>query len=186
MPKLPYLDHWPNLPESVFIAPGAYVIGRVTMGEHCSVWFGSVVRADSNNIVFGNGVNIQDNSTLHTDPDAPTILGNDVTVAHRAVVHGARLGDNVLVAIGAVVLSRSTIGEGSIIGAGALVPEGATIPPRSLVLGVPGRVVREVREGEYERILRTAEGYRRYCAQYLERLGSSTETLPGLAAELEQ
>ncbi|MFN0071129.1 MAG: gamma carbonic anhydrase family protein [Chloroflexota bacterium] len=180
MSRLPYLDFWPTLPVSVFIAPGASVIGRVTMGEHCSVWFGSVVRADSNEIIFGDGVNIQDNSTLHTDADAPTILGNDVTVAHRAVVHGARLGDNVMIAIGAVVLSRSTIGEGSIIGAGALVPEGATIPPRSLVLGVPGKVVREVRDAEFERILRTAENYRRYCAQYLERLGSDIEALPFL------
>jgi carbonic anhydrase/acetyltransferase-like protein (isoleucine patch superfamily) len=180
MPSLPYLEHWPNLPDTVFIAPGAMVIGRVTMGNHCSVWFGSVVRADSNEVVFGDGVNIQDNSTLHTDPDAPTILGNDVTVAHRAVVHGSRLGDNVMIAIGAVVLSRSTIGEGSIIGAGALVPEGSTIPPRSLVLGVPGKVVREVRDQERERILRTAANYRRYCAEYLERLGSSIESLPNL------
>jgi carbonic anhydrase/acetyltransferase-like protein (isoleucine patch superfamily) len=180
MPSLPYLDHWPNLPDTVFIAPGAMVIGRVTMGNHCSVWFGSVVRADSNEIVFGEGVNIQDNSTLHTDRDAPTILGNDVTVAHRAVVHGSRVGDNVMIAIGAVVLSRSTIGEGSIIGAGALVPEGVTIPPRSLVLGVPGKVVREVKAEERERMARTVANYRRYCAEYLQRLGSSIESLPHL------
>jgi carbonic anhydrase/acetyltransferase-like protein (isoleucine patch superfamily) len=180
LPKLPYQDHWPNLHESVFIAPGAMVIGRVTMGFECSVWFGSVVRADSNEVVFGEGVNIQDNSTLHTDPDAPTILGNNVTVAHRAVVHGSRLGDNVMIAIGAVVLSRSTIGEGSIIGAGALVPEGATIPPRSLVLGVPGKVVRQVKDEEFERIMRTARNYRRYCNEYRERLGSSLESLPHL------
>lgn len=178
MPVLPYKELWPKLPASVFVAPGAYVIGDVTMGEHCSIWFGSIVRADSNKIVFGGGVNIQDNSTLHTDPEAPLILGNDVTVAHRCVVHGAELGDNVLVAIGAVVLSRSTIGEGSIIAAGALVPEGATIPPRSLVLGVPGKVVRDVREHERERILRTASHYRQFCAEYLERLGAGQDTPP--------
>ena len=180
MTKLPYLDHWPNLPDTVFVAPGAMVIGRVTMGDYCSVWFGSIVRADSNDIIFGEGVNIQDNSTLHTDADAPTILGNDVTVAHRAVVHGSKVGDHSMIAIGAVVLSRSTIGEGSIIGAGALVPEGSTIPPRSLVLGVPGKVVREVKDSEYERILRTGNNYRRYCAEYLKRLGSSIESLPHL------
>ena len=182
MPSLPYQEHWPKLPDSVFIAPGAMVIGRVTMGEECSVWFGSVVRADSNVVIFGDGVNIQDNSTLHTDPDAPTILGNNVTVAHRAVVHGSKLGDNVMIAIGAVVLSRATIGENSIIGAGALVPEGATIPPRSLVLGVPGKVVRQVKDEELERIMRTARNYRRYCVEYRERLGSSIEGLPHLEA----
>jgi carbonic anhydrase/acetyltransferase-like protein (isoleucine patch superfamily) len=184
MSQYPYKEHWPTLPASVFIAPGAYVIGNVTMGENCSVWFGSVVRGDSNRIVFGDGVNVQDNSTVHVDANAPTIIGNNVTLAHRVVVHGSVLEDNVMIAIGAVVLSGCTIGEGSIIGANALVPEGTTIPPHSLVMGVPGKVIREVREHELERMKRTAANYRQNGADYLARIGSSLDTVAALEDEL--
>jgi carbonic anhydrase/acetyltransferase-like protein (isoleucine patch superfamily) len=134
------------------------------------VWFGSTLRGDTEPITIGQGVNIQENSVLHTDANEPTVLGDYVSLGHNAIVHGAVLEDHVLVAMGAIVLTGARIGAGSIVAANALVPEGREIPPRSLVIGTPGKVLREITEAEYQRICGTAENYQRLASEYL-RLG---------------
>jgi carbonic anhydrase/acetyltransferase-like protein (isoleucine patch superfamily) len=171
MPLLPYLEHRPSLAESVFVAPDAFVIGRVSIGPRSSVWFGSTLRGDTEPLTLGEGVDIQDHCTLHSDPGHPTVLGDFVSLGHNAIVHGAVLEDHVLIAIAATVLTGARIGSGSIIAANALVPEGREIPPRSLVVGTPGKVIREVTEAEYQRIVQTSTNYMRLAQQYIQGIG---------------
>lgn len=142
-----------------FVADNATVIGDVTIGKDSSIWFGVVARGDMNFIKIGDKTNIQDNSVLHMDRDAPLSIGNYVTVGHGAMVHGCEIGNNCLIGIGAIILSRSVIGENCIIGAGALVTEDAVIPPNSLVLGSPGKVRRQLTDDEIANIKDTAERY---------------------------
>src|SRR5438093_12833881 len=137
MPLLPYLDHAPRIASDVFIAPDAHVIGRVTIGPRSSVWFGCTLRGDMEPLTIGEAVNIQDHSILHTDVGFPLVLGDYVSLGHNVVVHGAVVGDHVLIAISATVLTGAKIGAGSIIPANALVPENREIPPRSLVVASP-------------------------------------------------
>lgn len=149
----------PNIHLSAFVAETATVIGDVTIHRDASVWFGAVIRADTDRVVIGEGSNVQDGVIIHCDEGFPTLIGRGVVIGHRAVVHGATIADHVLIGIGAIVLNGARVGEYSIVGAGALIPEGKEIPPRSLVLGIPGRVVREVTPEEIERIRRGAEHY---------------------------
>lgn len=142
-----------------FIADNATVLGDITIGKDSSIWFGVVARGDMNFIKIGEKTNIQDNSVLHMDRDAPLSIGNYVTVGHGAMVHGCEIGNNCLIGIGAIILSRSVIGENCIIGAGALVTEDAVIPPNSLVLGSPGKVRRQLTDDEIANIKDTAERY---------------------------
>ncbi len=132
----------PRLHPSAFVAPGATVIGDVTLGEEASVWFGAVLRGDINRIVIGPRSNLQDNVVVHLADDFPVIVGELVTVGHGAIVHACTIGDEVLVGMGSIVLDGAEIGDRSIIGANALVTVGTKIPPNSLVLGSPGKVVR--------------------------------------------
>ncbi|SDF64047.1 gamma carbonic anhydrase family protein [Sporolituus thermophilus] len=127
-----------------FVADGAKVIGKVTMKEYSSVWFNTVVRGDVNCIEIGRYTNIQDNSVVHVADDCPTIIGDYVTVGHGCIIHGATIEDHCLIGMGAIVLNKAVIGKGSIIAAGALVREGQVIPPHSLVVGVPGKVIKQV------------------------------------------
>lgn len=150
----------PTLHPTAWVAPSADVLGDVRLGAEVSVWYGAVLRGDTESIRVGAASNIQDGSVLHADPGHPCELGAGVVVGHRAVLHGCRVEDEVLVGIGAIVMNGAVIGTGSLVGAGALVPEGVTIPPRSLVLGAPGRVRRETSDDEVERIRRNAEHYR--------------------------
>jgi carbonic anhydrase/acetyltransferase-like protein (isoleucine patch superfamily) len=168
MPLMKYLDHEPRIAPDVFVAPDAYVIGQVTIGPGSSVWFGSTLRGDMEPLTIGEGCDIQDHCTLHTDPGYPLTFGNYVSLGHNAIVHGAVLGDYVLVAIAATVLTGARIGSGSIIAANALVPEGREIPPRSLVVGTPGKVIREVTEAEYQRIVETASDYQKLAREYIQ------------------
>ena len=151
---------------TVFIASGAVVLGDVTLGENSSVWFQAVVRGDTEAIRVGRRTNIQDGVILHADPGFPCILGDGVTVGHRAIVHGANVADNVLIGMGAVVLNAVQIGEYSIVGAGAVIPEGTIVPPRSVVLGVPGIVRRAVDEDDLRQIAHAAEHYVAAAAEY--------------------
>jgi carbonic anhydrase/acetyltransferase-like protein (isoleucine patch superfamily) len=128
----------------VFIAPTATAIGDVSLGDEVSVWFGAVLRGDTDAIRVGSRSNIQDNAVLHADPGDPCIIGEDCVVGHSAIVHGAQLSHHVLVGMHATVLNKAQIGEYSIIGANALVPAGMVIPPYSLVLGVPAKVVKQL------------------------------------------
>lgn len=144
-----------------FIADNATVLGDVTIGENSSFWFGTVARGDMNFIKIGKYTNIQDNAVLHMDRDAPLTIGDYVSVGHGAIVHGCEIGDNCLIGIGAIVLSRSVIGENCIIGAGSLVTEDAVIPPNSLVMGIPGKVKRQLTDEEIANVKDIAERYAR-------------------------
>lgn len=159
MPILPYKGVWPTIEKNVFIAPGAMVIGNVTVREGASIWYNAVVRGDTAPIVIGRRTNIQDNCTLHVDDDAPLTIGDECTVGHGAVVHGATLGDQVLIGMKAVVLSHAQVGSRTIIGACALVGEHKNIPEGVLVVGIPARYAHELTEVELEHILTSAEGY---------------------------
>src|SRR5579863_7772119 len=128
MPILVYKGIWPTIAEDVFIAPGAMVIGNVTITEGASIWYNTVVRGDSAPIVIGRGTNIQDNCTLHVDADAPLTIGEECTLGHGAVVHGATIADHVLIGMQAVVLSHAQVGSNTIVGACALVGERKVIP----------------------------------------------------------
>ncbi len=152
---------------SAFIAPNATLLGQVTVGPEASVWFGVVIRADLAPITIGRATNIQDNSVLHVDAGKPVILGDHVTVGHRAIVHGATVQARTLIGMGSIILNGAVIGSESIIGAGALVTERAVIPPRSLVLGVPGKVIRSVTEKELAYIAHAWSAYVEYGRRYL-------------------
>ncbi len=163
-----FLGVRPQLAGNNFVAPSALLLGDVVLGEWTSVWYGAVVRADVHFIRLGRESNVQDNAVIHvTHGTNPAVVGDRVTIAHAAVVHGCTIEDDVLIGIGAVVLDGAVVGEGSIVGARALVPPGKEIPPRSLVVGVPGRVVRTLDEAEVASIREYATNYRRYSAIYL-------------------
>jgi carbonic anhydrase/acetyltransferase-like protein (isoleucine patch superfamily) len=136
----------PNLPSAgnYWIAPTATVIGQVTLGRDVGIWFGAVLRGDNEPIVIGEATNIQEHVMMHTDPGFPLSIGAGCTIGHRAILHGCTLGENVLIGMGAIVLNGAKIGDNCLVGAGALVPEGREIPPGSLVLGMPGKVAREL------------------------------------------
>lgn len=163
-----HLD-WPArlaLHPSAFVAPGATVVGEVSLGERSSVWFGSVLRGDGAPITIGAFTNIQDLTLVHVDADAPTIVGDRVTVGHRAIVHGCTIGDDCLVGMGAIVLSKASVGAGSLVGAGALVTEGQHIPPGSLVLGSPARVLGPVKDSHRAAIAEGAKHYAELAETY--------------------
>ncbi len=145
--------------QTAFIAATAVVLGDVTLGEESSVWFQAVVRGDVAPITIGARTNIQDGAVLHADEGCPCTLGDGVTVGHNAIVHGCQVEDNVLIGMGSVVMNRSVIGRDSIIGVGAVVTEGTQIPPRSLVLGVPGKVRRQLDEQDLQQIAHAAQHY---------------------------
>lgn len=149
----------PDCSQATFVAPNATVIGQVAIALGVSIWYGAVVRGDVERIEIGAYTNIQDGAIVHGDPGLPSILGTHVTVGHRAVIHSAHIEDGCLIGIGAIVLSGARIGTGSIIGAGAVVPEHKTIPPRSLLVGVPAKVLREVSEAEVEHLIHHAQRY---------------------------
>ncbi|MDV0446504.1 Protein YrdA [Methanosarcinaceae archaeon Ag5] len=141
------------------IAKNATVVGDVEFEKNTSVWYGAVIRADAAKMTIGENSNIQDNCVLHSAFDSPIIIGKNVTVGHCAVVHGCIIEDNVLIGMNSTVLDKAVIGEGSIIGANALIPAGKIIPPRSLVLGVPGKVIRQVTDAEVEETIQNAAWY---------------------------
>lgn len=153
------VERGPRVDPRAFIHPAAVVCGDVTLGAHASVWPTAVVRGDSAPIVIGDATNVQDGTVIHVDAGVPCTIGARVAIGHRAIVHGATVGDDCLIAMGAILLNRVHVGSGSIIGAGALCPEGMVVPPDSLVLGLPGRVVRQTTSAERERIARTVESY---------------------------
>jgi carbonic anhydrase/acetyltransferase-like protein (isoleucine patch superfamily) len=152
-------DKRPLIAESAFVAPGAYVIGAVHLEEDSSVWYGAVLRGDTEPIYIGRRTNIQDGCVLHADPGYPAIVGEGCVIGHKAVVHGCRIEDGCLIGINATVLTGAEIGGGSIVAAGALVPEGRTFPTRSLIVGLPARRIGEVTEEQTRRIVRGAQTY---------------------------
>ena len=159
MAVLPFKGKRPIVADNVFIAPGAMVVGDVTIHEGASIWYNTVIRGDTAPIIIGRRSNIQDNCTLHTDADAPLVIGEECTVGHNAIVHGATVADHVLIGMQAVILSHAQIGESSIVGACALVSERKQIPSGVLAIGIPVKVVRELSEDEREQIVSSAAGY---------------------------
>jgi carbonic anhydrase/acetyltransferase-like protein (isoleucine patch superfamily) len=142
-----------------FIHAAATVIGNVRLGHRVSVWPGAVLRGDTATITVGEDSNVQDGAIIHVDHDVPTTIGARVAIAHGAIVHGATIEDDCMIAIGAIVLNHVHVGRGSIVAAGALCPEGMRIPPNSLAMGIPARVVRQTTPEERERVSRTVESY---------------------------
>lgn len=155
--------------ENCWIAPNATLIGSVVLGENSSVWFNVVIRADNDVIRIGDDSNVQDGSVLHVDPGTPLTIGRGVTIGHKVMLHGCTIGDYSMVGMNAVVLNGAVIGNNCIIGANALVPERMQVPDNSLVLGSPGKVVREVSEGQRAMLVMSASHYvenaRRYASQ---------------------
>lgn len=152
----------PELPEDgdVWVAPDANVIGRVVLETGASVWFGATLRGDNEPIVIGRGSNIQEACVLHTDPGQPLTVGPDCTIGHKAILHGCTIGAGSLVGMGATILNGARIGAGCLIGAGALVTEGKVIPDRALVMGAPGKVIRDLDEAGAAALLASAQRYR--------------------------
>jgi carbonic anhydrase/acetyltransferase-like protein (isoleucine patch superfamily) len=161
-------EHIPDVADTAFVADSAEVIGRVTLGEGASVWFNAVLRGDSDTLTIGAGSNIQDGSVLHADTGFPLVLGENVTVGHKVMLHGCTVGDESLIGIGAVVLNGARIGRNCIVGAGALVTEGKEFPDGSLIVGVPAKVVRQLSEAQIAGLKASADHYvhngRRYAA----------------------
>jgi carbonic anhydrase/acetyltransferase-like protein (isoleucine patch superfamily) len=161
----------PTIDDDAFVAPTAVVVGGVTMGPRSSIWYGAVARADAETIEIGERSNVQDGSTLHSDPGFPLVIGAGVTVGHRVILHGARIDDDVLVGMGSVVMNGAHIGSGSIIAAGAVVTQGKQIPPNSVVAGIPAKVVRQATDDDMAHI-------RGNAAAYYERLAAARKVRP--------
>jgi carbonic anhydrase/acetyltransferase-like protein (isoleucine patch superfamily) len=153
-----------------FVAENASVIGSVTLNDRSSVWFGCVLRGDVDEIIIGEGSNVQDGAVLHTDAGLPLNLGRDCTVGHMAMLHGCTVGDNTLIGIRSVVLNRAVIGRNSIVAAGSLVPEGKAFPDGVLLMGSPAKVMRELEPQEIRVITLSAQHYVQNARRYLERL----------------
>lgn len=166
--------HTPSIGEGTFVAETAVIVGDVTIGRDCSIWFNAVLRGDVNTITIGDRTNIQDGAVIHTLYDgsphpSQTHIGSDVSVGHNAVIHGGIIGDNCLIGMGAIVLDNAEIPSGCIIAAGALVLSNAKLEPDSLYAGVPARKIREVTPEQREQIIkRTAHDYRMYASWYEE------------------
>ena len=157
----------PVIPNSCYISESVDLIGDVTLGENVSLWFGTVVRGDMHFITIGNRSNIQDNSVVHVTTDiSPTRIGSEVTVGHNAIIHGATIEDRCLIGMGAIIMDDAVVGEGSIVGAGAVVPPNMMIPPRSLVVGLPAKIVRQTSDEELEMIIERAQHYIDFSQKY--------------------
>jgi len=158
--------HAPDIAAAAFVAPGAVLIGAVTLGAGTSVWYGCILRADGGSITVGRDVNIQDGSIMHADPGFPAVLGDRVSLGHGAIVHGATVEDDALIGMRATVLNGARIGSGSVVAAGALVRPGTVVPPGSLVAGVPAQVRRAVTAEDTAMILRTTPVYLQHAADH--------------------
>ena len=161
-------DIQPQLGRNVYISENAAVIGEVILGNAVNIWFGAVLRGDMHYIKIDSRSNVQDNAVVHvTSAVSPTNIGSGVTVGHGAIIHGCTIEDNCMIGMGAIVMDDAAIGAGSLVGAGALIPPNMKVPPKSLVVGMPGKVVREVHKEEYEMIIERPGEYIELAALYL-------------------
>jgi carbonic anhydrase/acetyltransferase-like protein (isoleucine patch superfamily) len=156
---VPFDGHTPKVDATAFVAPNATLIGRVTLAANSSVFYGSVLRGDTDSITIGEGSNVQDNVSMHTDSGLQLVVGSGVSIGHGAVVHGCVIEDDCLIGMGATILNRAVIGTGSLVAAGAVVLEDSVIPPGSLVAGVPAKVRRQLSADEREGVKANAEHY---------------------------
>ena len=165
-------DYRPELPENgdYWVAPDANVIGQVVVESGVSIWFGATLRGDTESLSIGAGSNIQENTVIHSDPGFPVRIGQNCTIGHKAMIHGCAIGDGSLIGMGATVLNGAKIGSGCLIGAGALIPEGKEIPDGSLVMGMPGKVVRVLDEEAQAGLLVSAKTYRERMRRFRDQL----------------
>lgn len=173
MPLYAFKGKSPRVHPTAFVAPTAVLIGDVTLHEHASVWFGTVLRGDMDRIEIGARSNVQDNTTIHTDEQEPTIVGEDVTIGHSALVHSSVIENNVLIGQASVLVGGCVIGTGTIVGAGAVVREKTTVPAHSLVVGVPAKVVRPAGPDDERWTVRAAAHYVELGAWYRDNLDGS-------------
>ncbi len=152
-------DATPRVPASAYVAPGATVIGRVTLGEKATIWPGAVIRGDDDAIAIGDNTNVQDGAVLHVDPGIPMTIGRDVTVGHQAMLHGCTIGDGTLIGIQAIVYNRAAIGRDCLVAAGAFVPDGKTFPDRSLIVGAPAKLLRTLTDDDIRAMRVNVEAY---------------------------
>lgn len=162
-----YKDHYPEIAQTAFVAPSADIIGAVTIGEDCSIWYGVVIRADMAPITIGTGANVQDNTVVHVDTDKPTHIGEHVTIGHAAIIHACTIGDYSLIGMGATILDGAQIGHHVIIGANALVAQNKVIPDNSLVFGSPAKVIRPLTAEEIQFLEDHAANYCALSKDYL-------------------
>lgn len=166
MPIIPFDDVVPAIDDTAFVAENATLVGRVTVHAGASVWFGAVMRGDTDDLVLGERSNLQDNVVVHADPGSPAVIGAGVSVGHGAVIHGCRIGDGSLIGMNATVLNRAVIGAQTLVAAGAVILEGTVIPPRSLVAGVPAKVRRELSDEEVAALAANADHYAERAVVY--------------------
>jgi carbonic anhydrase/acetyltransferase-like protein (isoleucine patch superfamily) len=170
MPVYALGDKKPQLADPVWIAPDATVIGDVRLAAEVSIWWNAVLRGDNDPITIGERTNIQDGSVLHTDEGVPLTIGSGVTVGHMVMLHGCSVGDGSLIGIKSVILNKAVIGRDCLIGANTLIPEGKVIPDRSLVMGSPGKVVRQLTDEDVARLRHAAEHYLQHWRRYVSEL----------------
>ena len=149
----------PQIDPTAFIAKGARIIGDVIIDSNSSIWYNTVARADINSIQIGQGSNVQDNSVIHLENDQGVIIGNNVTIGHNAIIHGCTIKDGALIGMGAIIMNGAIIGKGSVIGAGAVVKENMVVPDLSLVVGIPGKIIKTMKEDTYKSNVKWAHKY---------------------------
>lgn len=162
-----FMGKIPQISKDAFVAENAVIIGETEISQDASVWFGCCLRADNDKIQIGKGSNVQDLSVIHVDYDLPCIIGENVTVGHKCIIHGAKIDDNVLVGMGSILMDGCSIGKNTIIGAGTLISAGKQIPEGVLVLGSPGKIIRELTEEEVKMITHSSESYIKKSKQYM-------------------
>lgn len=163
---LKFKEFYPQIDTSAWVAPSADVIGQVTIGENSSVWFQCVIRSDVNKVIIGKNSNIQDLSMIHTDVDSQTIIGDNVTIGHKVMLHGCKIEDNCLIGMSATILDNAVIGKGSIVGANSLVTSGKVFPPNSLIMGSPAKVVKQLSSEDEQGLINHAAHYVDYKNDY--------------------
>lgn len=176
---LPYGGVWPRIAPTAFIAPSAVIVGDVEIGEEASVWFGVVIRGDTAPVRIGARSNVQDNTVIHTDDGAPTLIGDDCSIGHAAILHGAVVGDGALIGMGSTLLNHAEVSAGCLLAAGSLLPEGKTIPAGQLAMGAPAKVVRAVTEDERERMRSGLAHYLTYAREYRANIMAAARREPG-------
>jgi carbonic anhydrase/acetyltransferase-like protein (isoleucine patch superfamily) len=196
---LPHHGRWPQVHETAFVAPSADLVGEVEIGSHSSVWFQCVIRGDVNSIKIGERTNVQDHSMLHVtrpkisgdenEKGSALVIGDDCTIGHRVSLHGCKIGNRILIGMGAIILDDAEVGDDCIIGAGALITKGTKIPSKSLVVGMPAKVVRPLTEKELAFMPKSAANYVKDAMEYYgyvrgpQRLGSDNSDLDTIAYE---
>ena len=163
---LKFKEFYPKIHPSAWVAPSADLIGNIEIGENSSVWFGCVIRSDVNEVRIGKNSNIQDLSCIHTDTNTKTIIGDNVTVGHKVMLHGCIIEDNCLIGMSATILDDAVIGEGSIVGANSLVTSGKVFPPRSMIMGSPAKVVKQLTQEDVDKLIAHAAHYVDYKNDY--------------------